>query len=37
MAKFLGYASGSGYIAAQDRDGIRKRLAKALGIEVIDD
>jgi hypothetical protein len=32
MAEFLGYASARGYLRAQDRDGIRKRMAKALGI-----
>jgi len=33
MAKFLGYADADGYIKAQDRSGIRKRMAEALGID----
>ncbi len=33
MAEFLGYASATGYLAAQERGGIKKRMAQALGIE----
>jgi len=33
MAEFLGYKNGKAYIEAQDRGGIKKRMAKALGIK----